>query len=150
MKKEKVLKVAKKNIKIDMMVIDYLENGLSVKQIADKNQVNIAYVYRMLHDRNVEIIRDSTKLYMQFAIDYENGMEVEDIAKKYSVCTTSVYRALRQRKVKLRPKKKDLTEHQRAVLERIKNGETQASVAKDLGLSRQRVNQIFKEYMRML
>lgn len=150
MKKEKVLQVAKKNIKVDMMVIDYLENGLSVKQIADKNQVNIAYVYRMLHDRNVEIVRDSTKLYIQFAIDYENGMEVEEIAEKYFVCTTSVYRGLRQRKVKLRPKKKDLTEHQRAVLERIKNGETQASVAKDLGLSRQRVNQIFKEYMRML
>lgn len=150
MKKEKIIKAAKKNIKIESIIIDYLENGLVISEIAKKYNISSNYVYKILHERNIDIVRKTTIIYKKIAEDYINGLEVEELAQKYSVCPASVYRALKLNSIKLRPKKRELTAHQKAVLNRILNGETQASVAKDLGLSRQRVNQIYKEYMRSL
>lgn len=150
MEKEKIIKIAKKNIQVETFIVDYLENGLSVKEIASKHNVNQSYVYRMLNNRGVNISRITSKTYDNIAKDYKDGMDAKELSQKYNLHIAGIYRALRLKNVKLRPKKRDLTEHQKTILDRITAGETQSSIAKEMGLSRQRVNQIYKEYVRSL
>lgn len=145
MEKNKIIKVTKKRMKIDSIVIDYLENELPIKEIAKKNKTNIAFVYRVLHQRNIEIVRKKVIPYQSIAQDYSNGMNIKELMQKYETSNTNVYRALKYYNISIRPKEIELTEHRKSILQRIKNGETQANIARELGITRQRVNQIYKE-----
>lgn len=151
MKKSKrnyqIAKAAKKRIMIDNIVVDYVENNLSVNEIAKKYRKNIQFVYRVLHQRNVEIVRGMTYLYEDMAADYISGMDAEQIADKYSVCEATIYRALKMNNVPKRYRQQEATEKQIAIANRVINGESQSVIARELGISRQRVHQIYKEYM---
>ena len=82
--------------------------------------------------------------HLKISADYTNGMSVEELAVKYHMATYSINYALRKTNTK-RIRDRVLTEKQKQIIELYNNGMTQTAIAKEFGVSKQRINQIIKK-----
>lgn len=145
----KILRKVKKEIRDQNIVIDYLENRLTTKEIAKKNKIANAYVYRILYAYDVKVEKNRTTKgrYILISKYYSLGNSAEKAAEQFGVSIYTVYRALKFTNTKTRQKLKEMPQKHKDIVERLLRGESQADIARDYKCSRQYIQQLKIKYL---
>lgn len=128
------------------ILLDFQQKNMSVKELAEKYSVSQHYVYTLSYKYGVKI-KHTDKVYKGMAEAYKNGVSIEDIAKENNKSVWTIRRALRLEHVKIK-RVYDITDKQQFIIDKLKNGESQAAIARELGITRQYVNIIYKRFIK--
>lgn len=143
-------------------VLEKYSDGKTVKELADEYDVNLQTIYRILKKCEVKPAGAgrpktfSSEQEDKIIEEYENGISSVDIAKKYKVSATTVLNVIKSKGVPIRKsgpqqgkdvdtynfKRKVAKDDHEAIAEKYQQGESTPKLAKEFGVSRERICKI--------
>jgi len=126
-------------------IVEAYKNGASIRNIANKLDVNPDVIRRIILKNNM-VIRPariiSPSHYKYLVRDYLRGCFTTEIAEKYGVCQSSVINILKKNNVKLRRLKKISIDAYPKIMTLKQSGKTPEQIAEIYNISSQTVRAI--------